>query len=52
LNFSAANPFGVFGATTWLNLMTIGACADAGPAKTNAAIDAAAQTNLRMFPPA
>jgi hypothetical protein len=30
----------------------IGDCADAGPARANAAIDAAANINLRMFPPA
>ena len=29
LNFSAPWPLGVFSATTWLNLMTIGAWADA-----------------------
>ncbi len=52
LNFSAAAPFGVLVATTWLNLMMIGDCADAGPARANAATDAAASINLRMFPPA
>jgi hypothetical protein len=51
LNFSEANPFGVFGATTWLNLMTIGDCAAAGPTRVNTAIDAAAKINLRMIPP-
>jgi hypothetical protein len=57
LNFSVASPFGVFGATTWLNLMMIGDCAAAGltrvgPARANATTDAAASINLRMFPPA
>jgi hypothetical protein len=51
LNFSAAAPFGVFEATTWLNLMMIGDCADAGPATANATADAAANINVRMFPP-
>src|SRR5271169_2819205 len=37
LNRSAAIPFGVSGATTWLNLITIGACAQAAPAKSSAA---------------
>ena len=35
-NLSAPLPFGVSGATTWLNLMTIGACAAAGPANASA----------------
>ncbi len=51
LNFSAASPFGVLGATTWLKLITIGDSAAAGPTEVNAAIDAAAKINLRMFPP-
>ena len=51
LELFGAMPFGVLGATTWLNLMTIGACADAGPISANAATDAAAKINLRMFPP-
>jgi hypothetical protein len=38
-------------ATTWLNLMTIGACAEAGPASERAATDAAAKISLRIFPP-
>jgi hypothetical protein len=33
-NFSAPLPFGVSGATTWLNLMTIGCWALASPQKT------------------
>jgi hypothetical protein len=41
----------VFEATTWLNLMTIGDCADAGPATAKAATDAAAKISLRMCPP-
>jgi hypothetical protein len=45
-------PFGVSEATTWLNLMTIGAWAVAGPASANAAIDAAAKISLCMVPPA
>src|SRR4030095_10828752 len=45
-------PFGVFGATTWLNLMTIGDCAEAGPTRASAATDAAAKINLRIYPPA
>src|SRR5256885_5424855 len=32
--------------------MTIGVCAAAGPTRVHAAIDAAANINLRMFPPA
>src|SRR6266487_6791597 len=32
--------------------MTIADCAEAGPARANAATDAAAKINLRMFPPA
>jgi hypothetical protein len=32
--------------------MMIGDCAEAGPARTNAATDAAAKINLCMFPPA
>jgi hypothetical protein len=32
--------------------MTIGSSANAGPARANAATDAAAKINLRMFPPA
>jgi hypothetical protein len=32
-------------------LITIGACAAAGPARANAATDAAAKISLRMFPP-
>jgi hypothetical protein len=51
LNFSAAKPFGVFGATTWLNLMTMGSAADAGVIKARAATDAAANKILRIFPP-
>ena len=37
LNFSAALPFGVSAATTWLNLMMIGCCASAVPAANDAA---------------
>jgi hypothetical protein len=51
LNFSAASPFGVLVATTWLNLITIGDCAAAGPTRVSAAIDAAAKISLRMIPP-
>jgi hypothetical protein len=32
--------------------MTIGDCAEAAPAKANAAIETAANTSLRMCPPA
>jgi hypothetical protein len=42
LNFSAPWPLGVFSATTWLNLMTIGACALATPGSATAAARAAA----------
>jgi hypothetical protein len=48
LNFSAPKPFGVFGATTWLNLMTIGACASAAPGTAMMAAAAAASRSLRM----
>src|SRR5438046_3699046 len=37
LNSFAACPFGVSGAATWLNLMTIGCCAAAGPATRSTA---------------
>ncbi|MGY4481365.1 hypothetical protein ACVWWR_000556 [Bradyrhizobium sp. LM3.2] len=51
MNFSDALPFGVSVATTWLNLMMIGDCADAGPVSASAAIDAAAKMSFRMLPP-
>jgi hypothetical protein len=45
-------PFGVSLATTWLNLMTIGACAMAAPEARKTAVAAAARINLTMrFPP-
>jgi hypothetical protein len=44
-------PFGVSAATTWLNLMTIGASAAAGPIIASAATAVAARINLRISPP-
>jgi hypothetical protein len=43
-------PFGVLTATTWLNLMTIGACASAPVANVSAAAAANAVTSF-MHPP-
>jgi hypothetical protein len=51
LNFSEPLPFGVSGATTWLNFRTIGACADAGPIKASAAMAAALRMTFRMSIP-
>src|SRR5438105_15534990 len=47
LNCSAPLPFGVSSATTWLNLMTTGCCADAVP-KANVA-EIATATKMRNF---
>jgi hypothetical protein len=51
LEFLGALPFGVFGATTWLNLMMIGDCAAAGPTSASTATEAAARMIFFMFPP-
>src|SRR6476469_9614625 len=48
LKYSAPLPLGVSTATTWLNLMTIGCCANAEPANASSA-DAATTRKKRDF---
>jgi hypothetical protein len=50
LNFSAALPFGVSGATTWLNLMTIGPPDGASPGTLTATAAAAAKPSPARQP--